>query len=131
MPTIDATDFGQAISSALDDIAEFVSTPEFTGLMQEFSRVPSERRNHFVRRVIINPDELARRGIRVPDDMTVQRSAFEDGRPTLFCVTKYLPQFGAAKKKVTVTFDEGWEKSLLAGTTEQDLEGDLCFYEPV
>jgi|GEM_PF-5591805 len=129
METIDAQEFGHHISRALGDITEFVTTPEFTALMREFSRVAGDERNDFVRRVIINPDELARRGIRVPEDLIVQRSAFEDNRPTLFCVTKYLPQMGMAKKKVTVTFDEGWEASLLAGTTEADLEGELCFYQ--
>ncbi len=55
-----------------------------------------------MRNVVINKDELVARGISVPEGMTVQRSAFADGRPTLFCVTKYLPD---RMRKVTITFD--------------------------
>jgi hypothetical protein len=40
----------------------------------------------------------------VPHDIIFQRSAFSDNRPSLFCMTKYLPD-GIGWKKVTITFD--------------------------
>jgi hypothetical protein len=100
--TIDPRWLGEQVRSATTDIAYFVNTEEFQSLLAELYSKPVSERHDFVRNVIINKDELATRGISVPDGMTVQRSAFADGRPTLFCVTKYLP---GGKRKVTITFD--------------------------
>jgi hypothetical protein len=129
---IDGQQLAKNIQAALDDVATFVTTAPFQKVLAEFSATPTARRGHFVRSVLINREELARRGVQVPEDMTIQRSAFEDDRPTLFCITKYLPDMGAARKKVTVTFDEAWEQSLeIPGFSADQLEGDTCFYEAI
>lgn len=129
---IDGQQLAKNIGAALDDVSAFIATPAFRKVLAEFSATPTPLRGHFVRSVLINTEELARRGVQVPEDMTIQRSAFEDDRPTLFCITKYLPDMGAAKKKVTVTFDEAWEKSLqVPGFSPDQLQGETCFYEEI
>lgn len=129
---IDGQQLANNIQAALDDISTFIATPAFQKVLVEFSATPTARRGHFVRSVLINREELARRGVQVPEDLTIQRSAFEDDRPTLFCITKYLPDMGAARKKVTVTFDETWEQSLeIPGFSADQLQGEPCFYEQI
>jgi hypothetical protein len=122
--------FGEEVHARTTEIAEFVFTVEFRSLLSElYSKTPSER-HEFVREVVINPDELAKRGISVPEGMTLQRSAFADGRPTLFCVTKYLSD---GKRKVTITFDNPtndhpmesspWAKYLVPELIESEIRG--------
>jgi hypothetical protein len=94
----------EEIQNALAEISEFVRTPPFRELLQELWALPLEQRKIFVREVFVNRAELRRRGVRVPPGIVVQRSAFRDGRPTLFCVTKHLPA-GLLWEKVTITFD--------------------------
>lgn len=99
--------FGTDIENAINEVSEFAFSDEFGAVMAELLNTPWEERHAFVRDVMIRPAELARRGVQVPDGLTIQRSWFEDDRPTLFCITKYLPH--NSTKKVTITFDEGWE----------------------
>jgi hypothetical protein len=99
---IDSFQLGEHVRLATSEIAEFVFTEEFRSLVSELYSKPVSKRHDFVRDVVINKNELAKRGISVPEGMIVQRSAFADERATLFCVTKYLPD---AKRKVTITFD--------------------------
>jgi hypothetical protein len=114
------------VQEGLDDIAEFIDTPGFQGVLAEFAAVPGELRERFIRGVLINPEELRRRGVEVPEDIIVQRSAFEDNRPTLFCVVKYLPEVGKERKKVTVTFDAAWAQATnVPGFSEKQLLGEL------
>jgi hypothetical protein len=76
----------------------------FRALLDEMWNLPKEHRAEWVRQVILSDEALAARGIVVPAGMTLQRSAFADNRPTLFCVTKHLPP-GLHWHKVTITFD--------------------------
>ncbi|HEY0153941.1 MAG TPA: hypothetical protein VGB92_18155 [Longimicrobium sp.] len=129
---LDATQLARHVQQALEDITQFVVSPPFERVLAEFAAVPREQRSLFIRSVLINPEELERRGVQIPEGLTVQRSAFEDDRPTLFCVTKYLPDMGTAKKKVTVTFDDGWERALdLHGAHSEPLLGETYSYEPI
>lgn len=126
MTTLDGKQLAKYVQDALDEIAEFIDTPGFQRVLAEFGAVPRELRERFIRGVLINPEELRRRGVEVPEDITVQRSAFEDNRPTLFCVVKYLPEIGKERKKVTVTFDEAWAQAgNVPGFSETQLVGDL------
>lgn len=104
------TSLSQQIRESIDYIAAFVTGEPFLRVMREFADVPRSVRHDFIRRVLINREAMAERGVHVPGDLTIQRSAFEDRRPTLFCVVRYLSD---GEKKVTVTFDEGWEAELL------------------
>lgn len=93
-----------AVKAALADVERFVESPPFRVILDELWSIPPHRRPAFVASVILDQEERALRGVRVPDDLIVQRSTFSDGRPTLFCVTKLLPAH-LQWKKVTVTYD--------------------------
>jgi hypothetical protein len=94
----------EEVEASLNEINELVKTPQFQELLAEMRALPTEElRYRFVRDVVMNKGTLTERGITVPDTMIVQRSVFMDGRPTLFCVTKYLSD---RQQKVTVTFDD-------------------------
>lgn len=106
-----ATDDAQApevvqstIQRGIDEIGKLVLTPEFQALLDELYALPEDDRPAFVKDVILDPDQRARRGVVLPPDMFVQRSAFADRRPTLFCVSKVLP-LAYPWHKVTITFD--------------------------
>lgn len=94
----------EEIRAALAEISDFVQTPPFAALLAELWALPQEQRKVFVRDVLIDSAELRRRDVVVPAGLVVQRSAFRDRRPTLFCVTKHLPP-GLLWEKVTITFD--------------------------
>jgi hypothetical protein len=86
-----------------EDLVRIVSTPAFRAVVDHLVALPSsERRHQFVRDVIIHRGALESWGVNLPPDVTVQRSAFSDERPTLFCVTKCV----RPGLKVTITFDE-------------------------
>nr|BFD88338.1 hypothetical protein StreXyl84_77390 [Streptomyces sp. Xyl84] len=94
----------QEIRSALSEVIAFICSPQMESVMKEFASLPQHERAKYVTDVLINPEEIRRRGVEVPPDMIIQRSAFKDERPTLFCVTKHLPP-DLGWEKVTVTFD--------------------------
>jgi hypothetical protein len=97
-----------ATKAALDDIYEFVSTAPFQALLEEMWALPLADRPSFVSSVVLSEEQRQLRGVHVPDRLIVQRSAFSDGRPTLFCVTKALPP-DLHWKKVTITYDNPLE----------------------
>lgn len=86
-----------------DDLTRIVSTPAFRGVVEHLMDLPSSALRHqFVRDVMIDRASLESWGVRLPSDVLVQRSAFSDERPTLFCVTRHV----TTNLKVTITFDE-------------------------
>ncbi len=88
---------------AVVEIGEFVNTAEFQKLIRDLYSLPYEGRDEFVRKVMLDSEQLAERSITVPDGMTIQRSRFHDGRPTIFCVSKMVR---GDLRKVTITFDK-------------------------
>lgn len=92
------------LKDGLYNIAEFVSEVPFRNLLNELAEVSPEDRPDFILDVVMNNRELAKRDITVPDNMTIQRSTFHDGRPTLFCVSA-ITALGYPWRKVTFTFD--------------------------
>ncbi|MFI2184606.1 hypothetical protein [Streptomyces sioyaensis] len=92
------------VNSALSEVATFVCSPEMRGVIQELYDLAEEERASYVLSVLLNEGELRKRKIIIPSGMVIQRSAFRDNRPTLFCVTKHLPP-GLGWEKVTITFD--------------------------
>ncbi len=94
-----------SMQEAIREIGAFAVRPPFQRLLQDLYGLPESERARFVADVVLNPEERSRRGIELPDGLIIQRSAFADARPTLFCVTKYLPQASQPWRKVTVTFD--------------------------
>lgn len=97
------------LAAAMAELKEFVERPRFQQVLAEMDKLPFAERDTFIRRHLLNPAELARRGITPPEGIVIQRSRFGDGRPTVFAVVKYLPQ---DYRKVTITFDyregESW-----------------------
>jgi len=91
-------------TQALEQIFKFVSSPEIQSLLKELEEIPAAFRHDYVSLVLLDENELAKRNVFVPSDLVIQRSAFADKRPSLFCVTKRLPQ-GILWDKVTVTYD--------------------------
>lgn len=102
--SVDTKVLAQHIEQGLRELEQFASTAEFCALLDELWAVPLEQRADFVTDVILNPHERDKRGIRVPDGIVLQRSAFRDDRPTLFCMVRYIPE-GLEWSKVTITFD--------------------------
>ena len=99
-------ELAQAMRAAYDALIDFVTTPEFGKIMKEFGDLHGQERPSFVATVLLNKGELARRGVSVPEDILIQRSAFGDRRPTLFCVKKFLPnKFADVWQNVNITFD--------------------------
>lgn len=94
----------ETIRSALHELQSFAATAPFRRLLAEMSSVPPTQRHEFVSRVILSDAELEARGVIPPPGITLQRSWFADDRPTLFCMTKHLPD-GVVWEKVTITFD--------------------------
>ena len=92
------------IREGIEEIRDFIVTPQFISLLGDLYERSHEERPKFVLDVVLSPEERARRGIAVPDGLVIQRSTFADGRPTLFCVSKIVPQ-AEPWDKVTITFD--------------------------
>jgi hypothetical protein len=95
-----------AMRSTYDELISFVSQPAFRAVYEELRALPPSQRPKFVNDVLVNRQELMRRGVDIPDGILVQTSAFGDRRPTLFAVKKFLPEkFHAAWENVNLTFD--------------------------
>ena len=92
----------QEARAGLEAIRDCITSDEFIRVLGELYDHAPEERDVFVRSVLLDPDELRRRGVTVPDGITVQRSQFGDQRPTIFCVTKLMSD---GVRKVTYTFD--------------------------
>lgn len=92
------------------EIKDFITTDAFIRLLSELYSLPPEDRDEFVRRVLLDDQELAARGVVRPEGIKLQRSQFGDQRPTIFCVTKLMSD---GIRKVTYTFDN----SLAQATT--------------
>jgi hypothetical protein len=74
------------------DLIAFAQTEGFQRLVMELFARPHYERPSFVKAVVLNPSELAKRDISVPEGILIQRSSFGDRRPTLFCIKKFLPK---------------------------------------
>ncbi|MFE4023242.1 hypothetical protein ACFXPZ_38595 [Streptomyces sp. NPDC059101] len=109
-----------------DELIEFVTTPAFKAIHQELMMLDPRERPAYVARVLMQPDELARRGVTVPDGILIQRSSFGDRRPTLYAVKKYLPEkYHAAWENVNLTFDNEYRD------TEVPREAELAWRPPL
>ena len=103
--SIDLAEIRAGVRDAVKRIGRFVRCAEFKALLDDLYALEDDARPDFVLRVILNDEERKRRGIVVPDGMIIQRSTFADNRPTLFCVTQYVP-LARPWHKVTITFDD-------------------------
>ena len=89
-----------------DKLIDFVTSEPFKDLMLEMSELSHLERPQFVHDVLLDKEELKRRGVTVPDGILIQRSAFGDRRPTLFAVKHFLPEkYTNVWQNVNITFD--------------------------
>ena len=86
----------------LEEIRDFITTDQFVSLLVELYDLAPEDRDSYVREILLDADELRKRGVHTPAGMKIQRSQFGDHRPTIFCVTKLMSD---GVRKVTYTFD--------------------------
>lgn len=109
-----------------DKIIDFITSEPFKALMEEMSAVSHRDRPRFVIDVLLNKNELAKRGVAVPDGILIQRSAFGDRRPTLFAVKHFLPDgYTNVWQNVNITFDNDY----LDGSISRERE--ICWREPL
>jgi hypothetical protein len=121
------------------ELIEFVNTPKFRGVVTELMSLPRAERPGFVARVLLQREELARRGVEIPDGILIQTSSFGDRRPTLFVVKKFLPsKYHGAWENLNITFDNeypdeqvprdpesAWRRPLNVALQNAALAGDL------
>jgi hypothetical protein len=106
-----------------DELIDFVISPPFKALVEKMYSLPSEQRPGFVKSVLLNSSALVEAGVQVPNGILIQRSAFGDGRPTLFVVKKYLPEgYDVVWENVNLTFDQN--------TSETDVPKDATAWKP-
>lgn len=117
-------DFGReelaaAIRATYDDLIAFAATPSFATIRRELASLPPRDRPAFVSEVLLRPEELAKRGLTVPDGILIETSAFGDRRPTLFALKKYLPErFHAVWENVNLTFDNEYDDASVSRDPE-------------
>lgn len=122
----DQAELADAMRAGYDDLIDFVSTPAFKAMMQDFSKLAPSARVVFVQDVLLSESELAKRGIEVPAGVLIQRSAFGDRRPTLFCVKTFLPEkFQNVWQNVNITFDNEFADSMISR------EADIAWRPPL
>ncbi len=103
MASVSTEEKSRLSMDAVVEIMEFANTDEFQAVLRELYAAPHEERDEYVRRVLLDPEQLAAHSVKVPAGMTIQRSRFHDGRPTIFCISKMV---GGDLRKVTITFDK-------------------------
>ncbi|MBV8368425.1 MAG: hypothetical protein JO036_05760 [Candidatus Eremiobacteraeota bacterium] len=103
------------MNESYEDLISFVTTDSFVAVCEEMNALPPEVRPVFVKAVLLNPDELRKRGVIVPEDILIQRSAFGDRRPTLFAIKKFLPErYHDSWENVNLTFDNPYEDAAIS-----------------
>lgn len=101
----DRDELSRAMREAYDELIEFITRPAFKAIHSELMALATKERPGYVSAVLLNPEELAARGLDVPEGILIQASAFGDRRPTLFAVKKFLPEkFHKAWENVNWTF---------------------------
>ncbi|WP_299844903.1 hypothetical protein [uncultured Jannaschia sp.] len=107
----DRNELREAMRSAYADLLDFITIDAFQKVFYECMKLHDSERPRFVSQVLLNEVELTSRGVKVPDGILIQRSAFGDRRPTLFVVKKFLPEkFHKAWENVNWTFNNDFRE---------------------
>lgn len=113
------TELMSVMRETYDEIIAFVTTPEFRRFYEEMMALRSTQRPEFIRRVLFQPDELDRRGIKVPAGILIQTSAFGDRRPTLFAVKKMMPEkYQCVWENMNITFNNEYNDEDISRSIE-------------
>jgi hypothetical protein len=106
------TELKNVMGRYYQDVLEFLSGSAFREVFKELMSIPWSERPRFVERVLLNKEELLRRGVDIPEQILIQVSAFGDRRPTLFVVKKYLPEkYHLVWQNVNVTFFNDFDET--------------------
>jgi hypothetical protein len=115
----DQNELTAVMREAYGEIIGFLMTDSFRTVHRELMSLPPNLRPAFVTRVLLDPDELARRGVVVPEGILIQTSAFGDRRPTLFAVKKFLPEkYHGAWENVNWTFNNEYDDEEVSRSQE-------------
>jgi hypothetical protein len=89
-----------------DKLIAFASSPGFKLVFEDLMQLHPQHRPAFVQNVLLDAAKLAAYGVKVPEGILIQRSAFGDRRPTLFAVKHFLPEkYRNVWENVNLTFD--------------------------
>ncbi|MFC8314184.1 hypothetical protein ACFUEJ_11240 [Gordonia sp. NPDC057258] len=106
------SELAEVMSAYYRDILDFILQPGFQRTFDEMMNLAPAYRPEFVRAVWLEPEELTKRDIHVPEGILIQTSAFGDRRPTLFVVKKFLPEkYHRAWENVNWTFNNEFKDS--------------------
>lgn len=99
-----------AMKKGYSELLNFACKPEFQAMLDELYSLAPHERPAFVNSVILNPSQMAKRGLKPPCDILIQKSSFGDRRPTLFCIKKYIDErLQTHWQNVNITFDNLYE----------------------
>lgn len=106
--TTNSTVLAEEIRKALGALNDVYTSGAFVALLDElWALPPGQHRQRFVRDVILNPSILEARGVVLPAGVELQRTYFDDDRPTLFALVAHLPEDqDLTWRKVTITVDD-------------------------
>lgn len=117
--SFDREELAAVMRTTYHELIEFITQSSFQAVYQELARLPREERPGFVVSVFLNPKELAKRGVTIPEGVLIQTSAFGDRRPTLFAVKKLLPEkYHAAWENVNWTFNNDYDDQTISRDSE-------------
>jgi hypothetical protein len=108
---VDSENLYQVMRRTYDELLDVVAREEFQALLHELYSLHPTERPSFVLSEILPVEKREKRGVILPEGILVQRSSFGDGRPTLFCIKKYLPEdCREFWENVNITFDNKFEE---------------------
>jgi len=106
----DKEELSAIMNKNYNDILDFISQPVFQTLFSEMMILPPNERPKYVHDVWLNSKELENRGLKVPEGVLIQTSAFGDRRPTLFVIKKFLPEkYHGSWENVNWTFNNDFK----------------------
>jgi hypothetical protein len=107
----DREELSSVMRKNYDEIISFITQPSFQSVFAEMMSLNPTKRPIFVDQVLLDSQELKKRGVIVPDGILIQMSAFGDRRPTLFVVKKFLPEkYRKAWENVNYTFNNEFKE---------------------
>jgi hypothetical protein len=97
---------GELTRDLLEQLRAVYLSPPFVAVLDELWRTqPGEARFRFVKEVLLDRAKLVERGVVLPDTVTIERTYFDDDRPTLFALVTHFPE-RAPFRKATITVDD-------------------------
>jgi hypothetical protein len=106
MTGVDNDKLETAIREAFGEIEKVYGDATFRQALDElWTLQPGEERQVFVRDQLLDRSARNARGLELPESVEIQRTYFDDDRPTLFALVAHLLP-GLIWEKVTITVDD-------------------------